>query len=113
MSLDVTITSKCTCGHGDDWHYEFNVTHNLNKMAKAAGIYEAMWRPDEKGYKTVADIIPILREGYNKMIKDPDHYKQFDAPNGWGVYEDFITIVRKYLEACESHPNAKFSYLSR
>jgi hypothetical protein len=29
--------------------FDANITHNLNKMADAAGIYEACWRPEEIG----------------------------------------------------------------
>ncbi len=27
--------------------FEYNITHNLGVMADAAGIYEALWRPEE------------------------------------------------------------------
>lgn len=29
--------------------YEDSITHNLNKMADCAGIYQHLWRPEEIG----------------------------------------------------------------
>lgn len=57
MSLDVYLyrTEKHTCsacGHEKLVNarvcvYAANVTHNLNRMADAAGIYLPLWRPEE------------------------------------------------------------------
>lgn len=35
--------------------YHANITHNLGKMAEAAGIYHALWRPDEIGIKRLTN----------------------------------------------------------
>jgi hypothetical protein len=37
--------------------YSANITHNLGKMADEAGVYEALWRPEEIGVKTAFDLI--------------------------------------------------------
>lgn len=34
-----------------------NSTHNLNNMAKAAGLYQVLWRPEEIGISTASQII--------------------------------------------------------
>jgi hypothetical protein len=87
--------------------YSDNITHNLNKMAAEAGIYEALWRPDEHGYTHARDIIPILEEGLAKLCANPEHYEKFNPENGWGSYVGLKVFVREYLEACRANPDAE------
>ena len=86
--------------------FDANITHNLNKMADEAGIYEACWRPEEIGATKASDIIPILEKGFEDMKARPEHYKQFDSPNGWGLYIHFLPWVETYLNACREYPDA-------
>ncbi len=86
--------------------FDANITHNLNKMAAAAGIYEACWRPEEIGATKASDIIPILEKGFEDMKARPEHYKQFDSPNGCGLYIHFLPWVENYLNACREYPDA-------
>jgi hypothetical protein len=83
-----------------------NITHNLNHMADAAGIYDVLWEADNKGYIYGKDIVPILKKGLKDLKAKPDHYKQFNSPNGWGMYEHFVPFVEAVLEACKQYPNA-------
>ena len=101
MSLDVYLTATRPVEV-----YESNITHNLNKMAMAAGIYEALWRPDEIGVETADQLIAPLTEGLAKLKADPTYYEQFNAPNGWGMYEHFVPFVENYLNACRNNPDA-------
>ena len=102
-----TICSYCGSEYTENKVlYSANITHNLTDMAEEAGIYETLWRPDELGYKKAKELIPNLTEGLAKLEKDPDYYKKFNSPNGWGMYEHFVPFVRKLLEACEEHPEA-------
>lgn len=86
--------------------YSANITHNLGGMAEAAGIYEALWRPDEIGITEAAQLIPLLRDGLVKLKADPEGFAKYNAPNGWGMYEHFIPFVEKYLRACEANAGA-------
>jgi hypothetical protein len=105
--------------------YYVNITHNLGKMAKEAGIYEALWRPymlkenyvpaedydEERKYEDSVEtrayeIIPILEKGLESMKATPEYYKTFDSPNGWGLYEHFLPFVEGYLAACKQYPEA-------
>jgi len=86
--------------------FSTNITHNLTDMAEAAGIYYALWRPEEKGYKMAEDIIPLLEDGLKKLLENPEHYKQYDSPNGWGIYDHFVPFVKEVLEACKEYPKA-------
>jgi hypothetical protein len=112
MSLDVYLMRKvepraCFCSSCGNEHpgsdreevFEANITHNLGQMAEAAGIYKACWRPEEIGATKAADIIPLLRDGIEKLEANPEHFAQFNASNGWGTYEQFAPWVQKYLDA--------------
>ena len=101
MSLDVTLTATRPTEV-----YWRNITHNLNKMAMEAGIYQHLWRPEEIGITKAKSLIEPLTEGLAKLEADPDHYKKFNAPNGWGTYDNFVDFVRDYLEACRANPDA-------
>lgn len=91
--------------------YNGNITHNLINMADAAGIYECLWRPEEVGITKAEQLIEPLKTGLAKLKADPDHYKTFDSPSGWGRYEDFVRFVEEYLDACGENPEAEVSVL--
>lgn len=117
MSLDVYLESnefaerQCEhCGSfvrtiGDEL-YSANITHNLAAMAKEAGIYEALWRPEEIGVTQGGHLVALLRAGLNALEADPDHFKGLNPVNGWGSYDALVRFVRNYLEACEQHRTA-------
>lgn len=86
--------------------FSANITHNLTDMADAAGIYKALWRPEEIGVAKAGQLIPILREGLTLLESDPERFKKFDSPNGWGLYIHFVPFVQKVLAACEEFPDA-------
>ena len=87
--------------------FDANITHNLGKMADAAGVYYACWRPEEIGCKYASDIIPILTKGIVDMKARPDYYRQFEPENKWGTYDDFVPWLEKYLAACIENPDAE------
>ena len=118
MSLDVYLIGEekrvectCECGHKHskierETLYNSSITHNLNKMAGEAGIYEACWQPEEIGATKAKDIIGKLALAVDLMKKYPERFKKFDSPNGYGKYEHFLPWVESYLKACEENPNA-------
>lgn len=83
-----------------------NVTHNLCGMASAAGIYKHLWRPDEIGISKAKDLIEPLRTGIAAMEADPEKFIALEPANKWGTYENFVPWLRRYLDACESYPDA-------
>lgn len=86
--------------------FEGSTTHNLTEMAREAGVYLAMWRPEDIGATTAKDIVDALAKGIAAMEADPDRFKAFNAPNGWGTYDDFLELLKKYHQACTEHPDA-------
>jgi hypothetical protein len=102
MSLDVWLTAVQPTEV-----YSRNITHNLNKMAMEAGIYEPLWRPEEVGITHAHQLVEPLTVGLEKLKADPEHYQKFNSPNGWGMYEHFVPFVESYLEACKDNPDAE------
>ncbi len=89
--------------------YSANITHNLGNMANAAGIYAALWRPEEIGITHAHQLIEPLRAGLERLRSDPDHFKQFKPENDWGDYSGLVEFTHNYLSACENYPQATVS----
>ncbi|MCI4324258.1 MAG: hypothetical protein L3K03_09685 [Thermoplasmata archaeon] len=87
--------------------YSANITHNLNRMADEAGIYQHLWRPDEIGITNARGLVTPLAAGLALLESDPVRFRKFDASNGWGRYENLVEFVRDYLEACRRYPDAE------
>lgn len=102
MGLDIYLNDDA----GEEIYWA-NITHNLTKMADEAGIYKALWRPDENGMLKASDLIASLTDGLALLVAEPSRFEKFNASNGWGTYEDFVPFVAKYLEACKNNPNAE------
>ena len=114
MSLDVYLKRKRYLSYDEDKTYTeddeqvywANITHNLGKMAGEAGIYEALWRPEEIGKTKASEIVELLEKGLADLKARPEHFEKLNSPNGWGMYEHFVPFVEKYLEACKEYPDA-------
>lgn len=119
MSLDVCLLKELRPHDFDDMNYDEqsqfycdseiysgNVTHNLNKMADAAGIYEYLWRPDEINVTQAHELIEPLSRALGDLYARREHYEQFSPANGWGTWSGFVEFVRLYLEACIDSPDA-------
>lgn len=102
MGLNVYLTKVMPCEV-----FCANITHNLNKMATAAGIYNCLWRPEEIGIKVAGELIEPLKIGLQKLKDNPEYFKQFNPPNNWGTYDYFVPWVEKYLQACIDNPDAE------
>lgn len=89
--------------------YTANITHNLNRMAREAGIYEVLWRPEEIGITHAAQLIAPLTDGLALLRSDPERFERFNPVNAWGSYEGLVRFVVEYLEACTSYPTAEVS----
>jgi hypothetical protein len=110
MSLDVRLVKTKVV-------FDYNITHNLNKMAMEVKIgehslYEYLWSPEKVNINTAGDLIIPLREGLKELENNPDKYRKFDAENGWGTYPDLVTFVQSYLDACDWYPECEI-YISK
>jgi hypothetical protein len=98
-----------TRNEDSDGVYWANITHNLNKMAEAAGLYVYLWRPDEHNIQTANQLIEPLRQGLKKLRANRMIFESYNPENGWGSYEALVEFVEKYLAACEKYPQALVS----
>lgn len=89
--------------------YSANITHNLNQMADAAGIYQALWRPEEIGITHARQLIEPLRSGLETLRSDPARFSALNPSNGWGSYDRLVRFIMDYLEACCNYPTAEVS----
>ena len=89
--------------------FDRHITHNLIKMAREAGIYEVLWRPEEIGIDKASDMIPYLEKGVETLKSDPERFKEFNPENGWGSYEGLLVFAVDTLAACKEHPDARVS----
>jgi len=82
--------------------FEYNITHNLTPMADAAGVYEALWRPDEHGWETARDITPALEAGLVRLMGNPEAYKALNPRKRLGFIRGATcvreTVVRSLQE---------------
>lgn len=87
--------------------YTANITHNLGTMADKAGVYYAMWRPEEKGWTHAKQLISPLEAGLEALKADPSAFRKLNPDNGWGSYDGLVEFVEGYLEACREWPDAE------
>lgn len=115
MSLDISLKIQKIVSYDkgktfldeEEYVYDSNITHNLVEMADKAGIYKALWRPEEIDITKAGDLIPLLKKGFYDLKNRPDYFKKYNSSNGWGMYENFLPFVEKYLNACIEYPNAE------
>lgn len=105
------------------WHG--NITHNLTEMAEDClsfdeesqryNLYDLLWRdtqvPFEGDYLNV--YIAHLAYCLYVLKNDPDHFKQFNPPNGWGTYEQLIKFVRSFIHALIDMPEGSYIKFSK
>lgn len=101
MGLDIALTVVQPCEV-----FSNNITHNLTEMACEAGLYTVLWRPEEMNLTKARMVIPLLEQRASILVGDPERFRCFDAPNGWGRYEHLVAFVMSYLTACRRYPDA-------
>ncbi|HBO4166783.1 TPA: hypothetical protein L4T92_001377 [Pseudomonas aeruginosa] len=100
MSLDVYLIVEDNCV------FDWNITHNLNTMAGAAGIYQHLWRPDEIGLTKAHELIEPLSNGLKSLTDSPSRFDEYRPGNGWGSYAGLVEFVARYVEACRKYRDA-------
>jgi hypothetical protein len=102
---------ECHCHCGNKHEHRFHeqlfrgsITHNLISMARAAGLYDVVWCPEENGIVVGQDLIPYLEKGLKELRDNESKYAEYNPYNGWGDYETLIIFIEKYLDACIMYP---------
>ena len=105
MSLEISLYDQDT----QESLWEGDIADNLKEMAKAANLYQALWRPEEIGAEKAGDLIPLLTEGVTQLALDKYRFASYNPENGWENYENLLLLAVDYLAACKSHPYAEMS----
>jgi len=87
--------------------YHCNITHNLVVMAGYAGLYKAMWSPEDIDAENAGQLVSALENGVKELKSKPNYYKKMNPKNGWGSYEVLLEVTQEYLEACKKYPETK------
>jgi hypothetical protein len=75
-------------------------------MAKAVGLYDVLWNPEEIGIITASQMIQPLEKRIKELEASPDKYKKINPPNGFGNYENFVDFCKSVLWKCREYPDA-------
>lgn len=109
MGLDITLKEPIKTYYIDVDIWSAGITHNLAEMAEAANLYLTLWRPEELFDSEPVEafkLISMLEAGLENLQEYPDLYKTYNPPNGWGDYENLVSFVTEYLEACKKYPKS-------
>ena len=104
MSLDISIIAVRPVEI-----FSANITHNLNKMAEAAGLYKPLWHPEqlEPPVKLAKDLIPYLEKGLEALTARPNEFRELNSSNGWGTYDQLVEFTSNYLNACRENSDGQ------
>lgn len=83
-------------------HHSVNVTYNLGKMLREAG------HPEWQALKgaPASEVAGVMDAVARTLRSDPDRFRAFNPPNGWGTYEGAIEYAEAFRDMCSEHPEA-------
>lgn len=101
MSADYYISPECDCPHPHG-EINLNVTYNLSQMLAEAGF------PGHKAMTgaPASEAAPIFARTAERIRANPDHFKQFEAENGWGDTKWALEFLDGMVEALALYPTA-------
>ena len=95
LEIDTGAGEKVQCG--ESWNY----TSNMGPAWREAG---ADLR--EFDGKLAGECVVVLGDAIEVMRGDPEKYRKFDAPNGWGTYDTLVPALERLLLTMRRHPKA-------
>ena len=98
MSYDISFKVKvegvdCFVTVGD---CDANTTWNVRKMIEKSTGLEWL---NEANNGFCKDVIPLIEKGYVELIKNPEAYRKYDSPNGWGTVESTARFFKNIIDA--------------
>lgn len=79
-------------------HCDANITWNVGKIIRLSTGLE--WK-NEANNGLCKDVIPSIQRGLNELYRNPDKYKPFESPVGWGTVEGTIGFFERILSQWE------------
>jgi hypothetical protein len=102
MSHDISLN----CAHCGSCLLDRNVTSNLTTMLDKAGIRLA----DERWVdKPGINMLPTLQAAINRMVADPEDFRKYNPPNGWGEYDGAVEALTALRDAICLNPDAVYA----
>ncbi len=92
MSYDISLRTKV----------DADTTWNYCPMFQAAFGHDIKEFSGEPAAIVGANVASALE----RMRTDPPRFKAFDAPNGWGTYDQLLPQLEAFVRACAEYPNA-------
>ena len=101
MSYDIKLYKK-TIKNKNKIYYDYygNITYNVCNMLEVA-----FGKNHLKKWNNLScnKFIKDLENGYKDMKKNPEKYKKYNSPNGWGTYESTLNAIEKLYIAIRVH----------
>ena len=97
MSYDITFKVKA---EGVDFYVPIgdcyaNITWNVRKIIELST--ELPWINEaNNGY--CKDVIPQISLGLSRLLANPEKYKPYESPNGWGTVDGTVRFFRNILQ---------------
>ena len=103
MSYDIALYRKGLKNNKRAYYnYDGNITYNVYEMLEVAfGENHLKKWNDLSCDKFFRD----LEKGYIDMIKNPEKYKKYNSPNGWGTYETTLSTIKELYERIQEYAN--------
>jgi hypothetical protein len=95
LEADLGGPKPITVGNG--WNY----TSNMSDAWREAGADLAQFDG-----KTAGECAFFLSLAIDRMKADPDKYRAFNAPNGWGSYDTLVPALDQLLALFRTAPRA-------
>lgn len=83
--------------------FETNMTHNLTGLWSFIKVYDALYMSDKE---LAGEHLGALEVGLDFMIEHEKECREFDAPNGWGTYDQALPWLQSVVEAFRRFPKA-------
>ena len=101
MSYDIALYRKGLKNKERAYYdYDGNITYNVYEMLEVAfGEYHLKKWNDlscDKFFKN-------LEKGYIDMKENPEKYRKYNSPNGWGTYETTLNAIEKLYKAIKEY----------
>jgi hypothetical protein len=103
MSIDVGMRIKTATGTYYPVSEPINITGNLHTM-----FYHALGTDiDNLTGRTGEDVKIILYGALDQLSTRTDHFRQFEASNGWGTVSQAMSFLNQFAQLCRQYPDAE------
>lgn len=101
MSYDIALYRKGLKNKERAYYdYDGNITYNVCEMLEVAFGEEHLKKWNDL---SCDKFFKDLEKGYIDMIKNPEKYRKYNSPNGWGTYETTLSKIKELYESIQRY----------